>query len=77
MAGADAGASFSPLGSAISAAAQLAGAALGGPPPSSNAYGGTQSTGGNTVTYNKGPDWRLIGAGVLVVGLVWLWKRKK
>lgn len=56
---------------------KIAGDALGGPLPSSTATGGNTTLGPNNVTYNKGPDWRMVGAGVLLVGLVWLWKRKK
>lgn len=69
-----AGSAFGPWGTAIGAAVDLAGAALGGPPPSSNAYGGNTTTGANNVTYNKGPNWYLVAGVVLVV---WLWKRKK
>lgn len=58
-------------------AGQVGGQALGGPPPSSTATGGAATTGANNVNYNKGPDWTMIGGALLVVGLVWLWKRKK
>jgi len=61
----------------LATAGQVAGQALGGPPPASTANGGVTSTGANNVTYNKGPDWRLIAGGALVLGLVWMWKRKK
>lgn len=76
MAGATAaGSAFGPWGTAIGAAVDMAGAALGGPPPSSTAYGGQTSLGANNVTYNKSPNWWLLAGGALVA--VWLWKRKK
>lgn len=72
-----AGSAFGPWGAAIGAAVDMAGAALGGPPPSSTATGGVTTLGPNNVNYNKGIDTRLLIGGALVVGLVWLWKRKR
>lgn len=72
-----AGAAFGPWGTAIGAVVDVAGAALGGPPPSSTAIGGTTTLGANNVAYNKGPSsTMLIGIGALVL-VVWLWKRQK
>lgn len=71
-----AGAALGPWGAAIGAVIDVAGAAMGGPPPAANAYGGNTSIGPNNVTYNKGPNQLLIGAGVAVL-LLWLWKRKR
>lgn len=59
----------------VSAGSNLLGSALGGPPPSSTAYGGQTSVGQNNVTYNKAPNWWLLAGGALVA--LWLWKRKK
>lgn len=62
---------------ALAAAAQIAGSALGGPPPSSNAYGGQTRTGDNKVTYNKGPNWTVVGVALLAGGVLWWALRKK
>lgn len=65
------------IAEALAMVGQVAGSALGGPPPSSTATGGVTSTGANNVNYNKGPDWRILAGGALLLGLVWLWKRKR
>lgn len=72
-----AGASFGPWGAAIGAAVDLAGSALGGPPPSSSAMGGNTSLGPNNVSYNKGPSQQVLIALAGVALVVWLWKRKR
>lgn len=72
-----AGSAFDPWGAAIGAAVDMAGAALGGPPPSSNAYGGQTRTGDNNVTYNKGPNWTVVGVALLAGGVLWWALRKK
>mgnify|MGYP001247034173 CR=1 FL=1 len=72
-----AGAALGPWGAAIGAVIDVAGAALGGPPPSSTALGGNTSLGPNNVTYNKGPsNTMMIGIGAAVL-VLWLWNRKR
>lgn len=72
-----AGASFGPWGAAIGAAVDLAGSALGGPPPSSTAMGGNTSLGPNNVSYNAAPSQQtLLILAAAVLG-VWLWTRKR
>lgn len=72
-----AGASFGPWGAAIGAAVDLAGSALGGPPPSSTAMGGNTSLGPNNVSYNAAPSQQtLLILAAAVLG-VWMWTRKR